>query len=60
MSGDDDDIAANRIKHQDGSYVAGPVTASRATWLAMLALLPTNISDTQVSALRSGLTALAS
>lgn len=35
----DDDIAATRIHHADGSIAAGPVTASAATIYAVLSHL---------------------
>lgn len=58
MSGEDDDTTATRKKHADGTNVGTPVTATVATWNAMLALLPASIGNPSVAALVSGLATL--
>lgn len=55
---DDDDCAANRIKHSDGTYVDGPVTAPHTVWTTMLDLIPTPITNQPVATLVSQLKSL--
>lgn len=54
----DDDVAATRIHHADGSYSSGPVTAAATTWHTMLSYLPTVIQNSDASNLRDALTTL--
>lgn len=54
----DDDVAANRKKHADGSQVSGPVVASAITWTTMLSYLPAIIPNSDASNLRDALVTL--
>lgn len=59
MSGDDDEIIIRRQKANDGEQL-GEVDTTNATFAALLALLPANISNSTLDALRDSLTALVS
>jgi hypothetical protein len=50
----DDDVAANRIHHADGSFSQGPVTAPATVWTALL----NQFSSAQVATMPSDQSAL--
>lgn len=54
----DDDAAANRIRHGDGSYVEGPVTATCPVWYSLIGKVNTALLNTDEQNLYNGLRAL--